>query len=62
MGVDGVVIAVQQIQAVLDARFDTAEGGEEVLAFDPVVTVQVLKEGLQGRQDGVVQPARVEVA
>ena len=62
VGVDGVVIAVEQVEAGLDARLDQAELREIVTAFDAVVAVQMPEEGLQRWDQGGVQAARVQYA
>lgn len=62
MRVDGVVVAVQQVEAGLDARLDQAELREVVAALDAVVAVQMLEEGLQYGHEGGVQTARVKPA
>ena len=62
MGVDGVVVAVEQVEAGLDARLDQAELREIVPALDAVVAVQMLEEGLQRRDQGGVKAARVQLA
>ena len=56
MGVDGVMVAVQQIEAGLDARFDQTELREVVAALDPVVAVQMAEEGLQRRSRAACRP------
>ncbi|MNX65468.1 hypothetical protein D3C86_965290 [compost metagenome] len=62
MRVDGVVVAVQEVETGLDAWLDQAETRKVVAALDTVVAVQMLKEGLQGRHEGGVQAARVQRA
>lgn len=62
MGVDGVVVPVQKVEAGLDTRLNEAEVRKIVPALDPVVAVQMLQEGLQRRHQGDVQTARVKGA
>ena len=62
MGVDGVVITVQQVEARDDARFDPAHGRKIVAGLDAVMAVQMLQKGLQGRDQGAVQAGGIECA
>ena len=49
MGVDGVVVPVEQVQPLADARLQRPELREVVAALDAVVAVEVLEEALQFR-------------
>lgn len=60
--VDDVVVAVEQIDAMGDARFDPTERREILTAFDAVVHVQMLQELLHRRDQPSVQAAQVRVA
>ena len=62
MGVDGVVVAVEQVQALGDAGLGAPEHREIATALDAVVTVQVLEEGREGLDKGDVDGAGVGLA
>lgn len=62
LGVDRVVVPVQQVDAIRYARLYAAEDRKIVTGLDVVVAVEVLEEPRQGRQQTVVESAQVHVA
>ena len=62
IGMDGVMIAVEQVYAMGDPRFDPAEGGKILAALDAVTHVQVLQELIDLGDQSPVQAPQVRVA
>lgn len=62
VGVDGVVVGVQQIDPGPNARLHTAHGREIVVALDIVVAIEVLEEALQRRDQLAMQIGQGEGA
>ena len=58
---NGVVVAIQQVDAGADLRLDPPHHGKIMAALDPVVTVEMLQERLQRRDQRTVQGDEVAV-